>query len=57
MGGITRRKFVKMGAQGIALATIPAIFKMNPVKSIESFGIKDLYLNQETIKSNYFVKA
>jgi len=34
MGGITRRKFVKMGAQGIALATIPAIFKVNPVLAV-----------------------
>ena len=25
MSGMTRRKFVRMGAQGIALATIPAI--------------------------------
>ncbi len=34
MSGITRRKFVKMGAQGIALATIPAIFKINPALAV-----------------------
>ncbi len=30
MSKITRRKFVALSAQGIALATIPAIFKFNP---------------------------
>ncbi|MBU8932456.1 MAG: TldD/PmbA family protein [candidate division Zixibacteria bacterium] len=30
MDNITRRKFIRMGAQGVALATIPAIFRINP---------------------------
>lgn len=34
MREITRRKLVKVGAQGIAVATIPAIFKVNPALAI-----------------------
>ncbi len=30
MAAMTRRKFVKVGASGLALATIPAVFKFNP---------------------------
>ena len=30
MAHISRRKFVSWGAKGMALATIPAIFKFNP---------------------------
>jgi TldD protein len=31
MAGITRRKFIRLGAQGVALASIPVIFKANPL--------------------------
>ncbi len=34
MAAMTRRKFVTMSARGIALASIPAIFKFNPVLAL-----------------------
>lgn len=59
MAGISRRKFVKLGSQGLALATIPAIFKFNPALAMspdlnESSMLEDYYkhfgVNEELIK-------
>ena len=59
MAEISRRKFVALGAQGIALATIPAIFKFNPAMALspglEQGNVLEEYLkhfgvNQEIIR-------
>ncbi len=34
MNLITRRKFVKMSAQGLALASVPVIFRANPLAAM-----------------------
>ena len=48
MSKISRRKFVTLGAQGIALATLPAIFKFNPVmafaQDLDKSSVLDEYL-------------
>lgn len=33
MNKITRRKFIRMGAQGVALAAVPVVFKADPLKA------------------------
>lgn len=38
MTRIKRREFLKMGAQGIALATVPFVFKKNPLLAFSSLG-------------------
>ena len=38
MQKLKRREFLKMGAQGIALATIPFVFKVNPLMAFASPG-------------------
>jgi len=34
MGNITRRKFLKTGAQGVALASVPFLFRINPLAAL-----------------------
>ncbi|PKK83575.1 MAG: peptidase U62 [candidate division Zixibacteria bacterium HGW-Zixibacteria-1] len=48
MGGVTRREFIKTGAKGLALVSIPFIFKFNPLAAFaavspESASLSDYY--------------
>ncbi|MEW5925725.1 MAG: TldD/PmbA family protein [Candidatus Zixiibacteriota bacterium] len=48
MGGVTRREFIKTGAKGLALVSIPFIFRTNPLAALaavspENASLSDYY--------------
>lgn len=45
MGRITRRDFVKMGARGLALASVPIVFKANPLSAFSGPPAGETRLN------------
>jgi len=61
MAAMTRRKFVKIGASGLALATIPAIFKFDPAlaltPALNGNSELDDYLNHFGVTREQIQKA